>query len=197
MGTSEGAVDPNEPVACGGAAPAAATQEKPTFAEPPEMQIDRDAGYRAIMTTSCGTIELELFAKEAPKTVNSFVFLARQGFYDGLIFHRVIPGFMNQGGDPQGTGTGGPGYSFEDEFDPSLRFDEAGLLAMANSGANTNGSQFFITVGPTEHLNDRHTIFGKVVEGMDVVERINTLPTTPEDRPTETVYIETVVIEET
>lgn len=115
---------------------------------------------------------MELFDDQAPKTVNNFVFLARNGFYDGTTFHRVLDGFMAQGGDPTGTGMGGPGYQFEDEISPDLTFDRPGLLAMANSGPNTNGSQFFITFVPTPHLNGLHTIFGEVIEGMDVVEGI-------------------------
>ncbi|MDQ2692864.1 MAG: peptidylprolyl isomerase [Chloroflexota bacterium] len=119
-----------------------------------------------------GEFVAELFADQAPVTVNNFVFLARQGYYDGTTFHRVLDGFMAQGGDPTGTGMGGPGYQFEDEFSDDLTFDRPGLLAMANSGPNTNGSQFFITYAPTPHLNGRHTIFGEVIEGMDVVNSI-------------------------
>ena len=136
---------------------------------PPEMVIDPEMTYFATFQTEKGDIKVELFADRAPKTVNNFVFLAWQGYYDGTTFHRVLPNFMAQGGDPSGTGAGGPGYRFEDEFDPSLNFDEPGYLAMANAGPNTNGSQFFITFVPTLHLNGRHTIFGKVIEGMDVV----------------------------
>jgi cyclophilin family peptidyl-prolyl cis-trans isomerase len=135
---------------------------------PPEMTIDPTAIYLATFKTERGDIKVELFADKAPKTVNNFVFLAREGFYDGTTFHRVLSDFMAQGGDPTGTGGGGPGYRFEDEIDRSLRFDEAGYLAMANAGPNTNGSQFFITFVPTPHLNSLHTIFGKVVEGMEV-----------------------------
>lgn len=135
---------------------------------PPDMIIDPKKTYHAIFKTDQGDIKIELFAEKAPQTVNNLVFLAREGFYDNSTFHRVIEGFMAQGGDPTGTGRGGPGYRFEDEFDPSLRFDDAGYLAMANAGPNTNGSQFFITYGPTPHLNDRHTIYGRVVEGMEV-----------------------------
>ncbi|MBL8100859.1 MAG: peptidylprolyl isomerase [Anaerolineales bacterium] len=117
-----------------------------------------------------GEFVIELFDDKAPITVNNFVFLAREGFYDGTTFHRVLDGFMAQGGDPTGTGTGGPGYSFEDEFSDDLVFDREGLLAMANNSIpNTNGSQFFITFAPTPHLNGLHTIFGEVIEGMDVV----------------------------
>jgi cyclophilin family peptidyl-prolyl cis-trans isomerase len=116
-----------------------------------------------------GEFKVRLFADRTPITVNNFVFLAREGFYDGTTFHRVLDGFMAQGGDPQGTGMGGPGYQFEDEIQPDLTFDRAGLLAMANAGPNTNGSQFFITYDATPHLNGLHTIFGEVIEGMDVV----------------------------
>lgn len=135
---------------------------------PPKMIIDPKKSYTAIFKTEKGDITIELFADKAPKTVNNLVFLAQEGFYDQTSFHRVIPGFMAQGGDPTGTGRGGPGYQFEDEFDPTLRFDKAGYLAMANAGPGTNGSQFFITYGPTPHLNNRHTIYGQVVEGLDV-----------------------------
>jgi peptidyl-prolyl cis-trans isomerase B (cyclophilin B) len=187
---------PVESVACGGQRPAAADVTKSTFDQPPERQIDEKKSYRAVMETSCGTIELELFADRTPVTVNSFVFLARDGFYDGLIFHRVIAGFMNQTGDPKGDGTGGPGYQFKDEIVNSLKFDGGGLLAMANAGPGTNGSQFFITVAPAEHLNGKHTIFGRVVKGMDVVREINNVATDSADRPHETVYIERVRIVE-
>lgn len=138
----------------------------------PPMTIDVNKKYFATFKMAKGgEFVVELFADKAPVTVNSFVFLAREGYYDGITFHRVIEGFMAQGGDPTGTGMGGPGYEFEDEFS-DLTFDRAGLLAMANSGPNTNGSQFFITFGPTPHLDGRHTIFGQVVEGMDVVSSI-------------------------
>jgi cyclophilin family peptidyl-prolyl cis-trans isomerase len=183
-----------EAVACGGERPASAGQPKPTFEKPPKMQIDRQKSYRAMLETSCGTIELELFADRTPVTVNSFVFLARERFYDGLIFHRVILGFMNQSGDPKGNGTGGPGYQFKDEIVKELKFNRPGLLAMANSGPDTNGSQFFITVAPATHLDGKHTIFGRVVEGMDVVQEINALAPEGAQRPTETVFIERVRI---
>lgn len=143
------------------------------YAEYPPMTIDPEKQYSAtIKLAKGGEFVVRLFADKAPLAVNSFVFLAREGFYDGVIFHRVIEGFMAQGGDPTGTGTGGPSYSFTDEFDSSLTFDRPGLLAMANSGPNTNGSQFFITFAPTEWLNNLHTIFGEVIEGMDVVNAI-------------------------
>ncbi len=147
-------------------------EEKETIMQweaPPEMSIDSSKIYLATFETAEGEFKVELFADKAPKTVNNFVFLAREGFYDNTTFHRVLADFMAQAGDPTGTGGGGPGYRFEDEFHPDLVFDEAGYLAMANGGANTNGSQFFITLGPTPWLNEAHTIFGKVVEGLDVV----------------------------
>lgn len=139
----------------------------------PEMIIDTDNVYQAVITLeNGGQMVFELFDDQAPVTVNNFVFLANQGFYDGIVFHRVIEDFMAQGGDPTGTGIGGPGYQFEDEFDPALRFDRRGLLAMANAGPGTNGSQFFITFVPTPHLNDLHTIFGELISGDDVLEAI-------------------------
>jgi cyclophilin family peptidyl-prolyl cis-trans isomerase len=136
---------------------------------PPTMQIDPKKKYKARMDTDKGVMVIELFADKAPKTVNNFVFLAREGFYDGLIFHRVINDFMVQGGDPTGTGSGGPGYKFGDEFHPSLKHDKPGMLSMANAGKDTNGSQFFITHVPTPWLDNKHSIFGQVVEGMDVL----------------------------
>jgi cyclophilin family peptidyl-prolyl cis-trans isomerase len=183
------------PVACDAKVPKASKEEKPMFDQAPEMEIDPQRDYTAVMQTSCGTVELELFAKDTPTTVNNFVFLARQGFYDGLTFHRVIPGFMAQGGDPEGTGSGGPGYQFEDEFVDKLKFDEPGLLAMANSGPGTNGSQFFITVSEPTHLNGAHTIFGRVSKGMGAVKEIEALGT-ESGTPTATIYIEKVTIEE-
>jgi cyclophilin family peptidyl-prolyl cis-trans isomerase len=136
---------------------------------PPSGALDTSKSYTATFKTEKGDIVVELFADKAPRTVENFVNLARAGFYDGTTFHRVIGGFMAQGGDPTGTGTGGPGYQFDDEFHPSLRHDSAGILSMANAGAGTNGSQFFITYGPTPHLDDRHSVFGKVTEGLDVL----------------------------
>jgi cyclophilin family peptidyl-prolyl cis-trans isomerase len=136
---------------------------------PPAMEIDPKKTYAARMETDKGEMLIELFAAKVPRTVNNFVFLSRQGFYDDVIFHRVIDNFMAQGGDPTGTGTGGPGYKFEDEFDPSLRHDKPGVLSMANAGPNTNGSQFFITHVPTPHLDNRHSVFGQVIQGMDVL----------------------------
>ena len=140
-------------------------------AQPP-MVIDPNKRYTATIKTDDGDVVIELFADKAPRTVNNFVFLARDGYYDGVTFHRVIHGFMAQGGDPTGTGRGGPGYKFDDEFHPSLRHDKPGILSMANAGPGTNGSQFLITYVATPHLDDRHTVFGRVIQGMDVVEAI-------------------------
>ena len=158
------------------------------------MTIDPSANYTATLRTNQGPITVNLFASQAPKTVNSFVFLAREGFYNGIIFHRVIQGFMIQGGDPTGTGTAGPGYQFEDEIDPSLVFDGPGVLAMANAGPNTNGSQFFITVAPTPNLNGNHTIFGRVTGGQGVVTGISLVRTGPGDRPVNPVIIQSIEI---
>ena len=139
---------------------------------PPSGALDTSKTYTATFKTEKGEFVVELYADRAPRTVENFVNLAGAGFYDGTTFHRVINGFMAQGGDPTGTGTGGPGYQFGDEFHPSLRHDAAGVLSMANAGAGTNGSQFFITYGPTPHLDDRHSVFGKVTSGMDVVQSL-------------------------
>lgn len=136
---------------------------------PPAMQIDPKKKYKAHMETDKGTMVIELFADKTPKTVNNFVFLAREGYYEDVMFHRVIDNFMAQGGDPTGTGSGGPGYQFADEFHPSLKHDKRGVLSMANAGPGTNGSQFFITHGATPHLDNRHTVFGQVVDGLDVL----------------------------
>lgn len=134
----------------------------------PEMALEKDKSYTAHIETDKGSIVIKLHADKTPITVNSFVFLAENGFYDGIIFHRVIENFMVQGGDPTGTGTGGPGYQFEDEFHPDLSHDKRGILSMANSGPGTNGSQFFITHGPTPHLDNKHTVFGEISEGEEV-----------------------------
>ena len=142
------------------------------WSSPPAMQIDPEKSYKVTMETTRGTIEIDLFPEYAPKTVNNFVFLAGEGFYDGVTFHRVISNFMIQGGDPTGSGRGGPGYRFEDEFDGNPLRHETGVLSMANAGPNTNGSQFFITHGPQPHLDNRHTVFGKVTKGQDVVDSI-------------------------
>ncbi len=137
--------------------------------KPPEFTLDLKKKYSVTFSTDKGDMVIDLFADKTPMTVNNFVFLAREGFYDGTIFHRVIADFMVQGGDPTGTGRGGPGYRFGDEFIPSLRHDKPGVLSMANAGPGTNGSQFFITHVPTPHLNNKHTVFGQLVSGMDVL----------------------------
>jgi peptidyl-prolyl cis-trans isomerase B (cyclophilin B) len=142
------------------------------YSAPPPMTIDSAKKYTATLDTSRGTIVLDLFAKDAPKTVNNFVFLAREGFYDGTVFHRVIPDFMIQGGDPTGTGTGGPGYRFEDETKGNPNKHKRGTLSMANAGPNTNGSQFFITHVVTDWLNGKHTVFGEVHSGQEVVDSV-------------------------
>jgi peptidyl-prolyl cis-trans isomerase B (cyclophilin B) len=145
------------------------------YSSPPAMQIDPAKRYTATIDTNKGKIALDLYAKDAPVTVNNFVFLAREGFYDGVSFHRVIGDFMIQGGDPTGTGRGGPGYKWNDESGAlRLKHDSPGILSMANAGANTNGSQFFITHTPTPHLNGKHAVFGKVADqaSMDVVNAI-------------------------
>ncbi|KZN25509.1 MULTISPECIES: peptidylprolyl isomerase [unclassified Haladaptatus] len=164
----------------------------------------------ATLHTNHGDIEVELFDERAPKTVANFVGLATgdrewtdpqsgdrktdEPLYDDVLFHRVIEGFMIQGGDPTGTGRGGPGYQFDDEFHPELTHDSEGVLSMANSGPNTNGSQFFITLDATPHLNNRHAVFGEVVDGMDVVEEIGSVDTNPQDKPLDDVVLESVEI---
>lgn len=173
-------------------------------------QNKRKPGLYAIFQTNQGTIVCELYEKEAPVTVKNFVDLAegnkqwkdpRTGemkktrYFDGITFHRVIPEFMIQGGDPTGTGTGGPGYRFQDEFAPNLKFDKPGRLAMANAGPGTNGSQFFITEVNTEFLNNKHTIFGQAIEGMDVVKKIARVAKGPNDKPSQPVVIQKLTIE--
>jgi len=150
----------------------------------------------AVLETSKGNITCVLYSKETPKTVENFTTLAKKDFYNGTIFHRVIPDFMIQGGDPTGTGRGGPGYQFEDEIVEGTGFDRVGRLAMANAGPNTNGSQFFITIAPTTWLNGKHTIFGQVVEGQAVVDAISKVERDGRDKPVETVTINKVVIKE-
>jgi len=139
------------------------------WTKPPNMEIDTEKEYFAIINTDQGTMKLKLFSDKVPNTVNNFVFLSRQGFYDGTIFHRVIADFMAQAGDPTGSGRGGPGYRFADEFHPKLRHDKPGILSMANAGPNTNGSQFFITHVPTPWLDDKHSVFGEITEGEDIL----------------------------
>ena len=167
-------------------------------------------GTYARFVTSEGNVTVRLFDQEAPRTVENFVGLAdgskqwsdprtnqkvQTPYYDGTIFHRVIDGFMIQGGDPLGQGIGGPGYNFADEFHPKLRHNKAGILSMANRGPNTNGGQFFITLAPTPHLDDRHAVFGEVVDGMDVVSKIGRTQTGDRDRPVKDVVIQQVIIE--
>ena len=157
---------------CAGTASSAPTPppKRKTYSTPPPMKIDTSKQYTATIETKKGKLVLELFAKDVPVTVNNFVFLAREGFYDGVIFHRIIPDFMAQGGDPTGTGMGGPGYSFADEF--TAHTHETGALSMANAGPNTNGSQFFITYAPQSHLDGIHTVFGQLKSGMDVLKNL-------------------------
>ncbi len=166
------------------------------YASPPEMVIDTSTSYTATIRTNKGDITAKLFADEAPNTVNNFVFLAREGFYDGVIFHRVIEGFMIQGGDPTGTGTGGPGYKFADELEASRKYGyKMGTLAMANAGPNTNGSQFFVT-HVDYGLPPQYSVFGKAIDGLDVVDDIATTETNPADKPLEDVVIQTIEITE-
>lgn len=186
-------------ISCGESAPAAAPAATPApsapnptatpqstpevkimqWSSPPKMTIDTSKKYTAILETEKGNLVIELFARDVPRTVNNFVFLVRQGFYDGTTFHRVIPDFMAQGGDPTGTGSGGPGYRFDDEFTSHTHV--AGAVSMANAGANTNGSQFFITYEPTPWLDGHHTVFGQLVEGMDVLKKLT--PRDPSQNP--------------
>jgi peptidyl-prolyl cis-trans isomerase B (cyclophilin B) len=160
----------------------------------PAMAITPKLKYHARMETDNGTMLIELFPAEAPLTVNNFVFLAREGFYDGIIFHRVIADFMAQGGDPTGRGAGGPGYQFPDEFSPRLKHDSRGVVSMANAGPNTNGSQFFITHRATPHLDGKHTVFGRVVDGLDVLMSIP--PRDPGHSDAPAVKIVRITIEE-
>lgn len=177
---------PVQPAASGAAAQLEPSARNGMYSAPPEMSIDPAKVYYATLKTEKGDIRAQLFADRVPLTVNNFVFLAREGFYDNTSFHRVLDGFMAQAGDPTGTGAGGPGYQFRDEFVPGLAFDRPNLLAMANSGPSTNGSQFFITFAPTDWLNNLHTIFGEVVSGQEVLDSItrrdpNQNPATPGD----------------
>lgn len=173
----------------------------PTFAQFDTVKKKMDKKKEiVIIETNMGTIGLRMYHNEAPKTVENFIGLAEKGYYNGVIFHRVIDNFMIQGGDPTGTGRGGEsiwGGKFEDEIHPTLKFDRAGLLAMANAGPNTNGSQFFITLVPTPHLNGRHTIFGEVISGMDVVKSIGKVETKkPGDRPLKDVVMKKVYVKD-
>ena len=161
-------------ISCSGAVPEAEEKEeepvRKTYSSPPQMMIDASKQYTATIETGKGNLVLELFAADVPRTVNNFIFLAREGFYDNITFHRVIPDFMAQAGDPTGTGTGGPGYTFADEFTQHTHV--TGALSMANSGPATNGSQFFITYAPQHHLDGKHSVFGQLIEGTDVLQRI-------------------------
>ncbi|MEP7158235.1 MAG: peptidylprolyl isomerase [Chloroflexota bacterium] len=164
-----------------------------SYSAPPAMALEPSKKYSATIDTSAGQMTADLLVTDAPQTVNNFVFLARDGFYDGVIFHRVIPGFMIQGGDPTGTGTGGPGYRFKDE--PVSRRYDRGILAMANAGPNTNGSQFFV-MHANYNLPPNYTIFGKLTAGEDTLDKIATAPTGAQDRPTQPVTINKVTINE-
>lgn len=165
------------------------------YSKAPEILPEAERiGKKAKFETNQGSFTITLFGDKAPKTVSNFIFLVKDGFYDDLIFHRILADFMIQGGDPDGIGTGGPGYKFEDEFDDSLTFSKKGILAMANSGPATNGSQFFITVAPTPHLNGLHTIFGEVIEGYDIVEKISKVQTGTSDKPADPVIITKIKI---
>jgi len=154
------------------------------------------ANRKANIKTNMGEFTVELFEERAPNTTRNFIDLAEDGFYDGVVFHRVIEDFMIQGGDPTGTGRGGPGYTIDCEFHPELRHTHEGILSMANAGPNTGGSQFFVTLAATPWLDDKHAVFGQVVDGMDVVKSIGTTDTGPGDRPKEDVVMETVTISE-
>lgn len=180
-------------VVCEGRPPA--TEPAPqTYSAPPTLTINRLATYTATLETSCGEIVAELAPQQAPVAVNNFVFLAREGFYDGLTFHRVVPGFVIQGGDPEGTGMGGPGYSFQDEL-PDDGYP-AGALAMANAGPDTNGSQFFIVTGDASALPNDYTRFGQVTDGLDVAREIESFGEPGGEAPTQTIYLYAVTIAE-
>jgi peptidylprolyl isomerase len=206
-GTQTGTVTPEAPapetVACDGKVPAKADKPKPQFAGPPPLTIDPSVTYTATIETSCGTIEAELLAKTATEGVNSFVFLAQQGFYDGQTFHRIAKDFVIQGGDPLGTGTGGPGYEFPVTTTEGVSFDGPGVLAYAHAQTGGNGSQFFFTLAAASNLdppNGQYTIFGNVTKGQDVLDAIAAVPTTAgpsgePSQPTEAVYINSVTID--
>ena len=162
--------------------------DKKQWSNPPEMQIESDQTYTALLKTTRGEIELELYPQYAPITVNNFVFLANEKYYDGTVFHRVIANFVIQGGDPTGTGMGGPGYTIKDEFGPNNR-NGRGTISMANSGPNTGGSQFFINLVDNNYLDGKHPVFGEVVEGMEFVDAIGKVKTGPRDKPLEDVVI--------
>jgi len=187
-------IPPPAEVAVGAASVLTPTQRVDMYTEMPAMTIDPSKYYYATIKTDRGDIRVQLFADRAPQTVNSFVFLANEGYYNDTVFHRVIDGFMAQAGDPSGTGMGGPGYEFADEFYPGGVFDRPYLLAMANAGPGTNGSQFFITFAPTDWLNNMHTVFGEVIEGQDVVDSLTRRDPADLNAPADTIY--TILIEE-
>lgn len=164
------------------------------YSSAPAMVIDPKKQYRAIFHTSRGDITIQLFTQQAPKTVNNFVFLARDGFYNNTTFHRVIHGFMVQGGDPTGTGRGGPGYQFADEQSAlTIKHDKPGILSMANAGRNTNGSQFFITYGPQPHLNGKHAVFGQLISGQEVLDAIRERDPQYDRQPGDTLHFVEIV----
>ena len=208
IGTVKPAVTLPKKVACGGSVPKATGQPKPQFAPAPDPKkyLKPNTNYTATVDTSCGTFEIALDPKQAPDAVASFVFLAKQGFFDGLTFHRIVKGFALQGGDPLGNGTGGPGYQFPNEISKSLTFGKPGVVAMANSGPDTNGSQWFVALGADTNLNPSssgsYTIFGNVAKGMSTVTKLGNVPTTTApggsepSSPTEAVYINSVKISE-
>jgi cyclophilin family peptidyl-prolyl cis-trans isomerase len=174
----------------------AVNPNRPTFTEPPPMRIDRAKKYTATMETSCGKITVDLDPKAAPKTVNNFVFLAKQRYFDGLTFHRVVKDFVIQGGDPTGTGSGGPGYEFEDELPQGTNVYKPGVLAMANAGPNTNGSQFFIVTGNGGlHLTNSYSVFGQVTGGLDVAQKLESF-STGDGPPSRPLYILSITITE-
>ena len=162
------------------------------YSSPPDLAIELDAEYSATLHTSLGDITIEFLAAEAPITTNNFLFLAKEGYYDGVIFHRIVPGFVIQGGDPTGTGSGGPGYTFRDELDGNGKYSR-GMVAMANAGPSTNGSQFFVCLGDLG-LPHAYSIFGRVTDGMDVVDAIAALPTGSQDRPNKPPVINSVTV---
>ncbi len=170
------------------------TPQRADFNPTPGPQNTMNKIVKVKIETTLGNIEAELYTEEAPKTVDNFVTLAKKGFYDGIIFHRVIPDFMIQTGDPTGTGRGGPGYEFGDEFSPRLKHDKPGIFSMANSGPNTNGSQFFITEVPTPWLDRKHSVFGKVTSGMDIVKAISSTPADHQDKPKKPVVMNKVTV---
>jgi cyclophilin family peptidyl-prolyl cis-trans isomerase len=188
------------PPSCSDAVPEAAGEPKTSYDQPPPDTLDPGKRYTATIDTSCGVIRVDLLADTAPDAVNSFVFLAREGFYDGLTWHRLVKGFVIQGGDPEGVGTGGPGYELPVTVTKGASFDAKGVVAYAHSAAGGNGSQFFITLAPAPNLDPpegKYTIFGNVSKGMDVVETIGRFPTGNGESPAQPIYINSITIEET